>query len=163
MMVTPLNYGVTLIERNAATQNWASPSAIDLDNFVFGETYIWFPSERDDDRMNNDTGRESFPGGTVFSTPLGVFTDDVPLDGLVEPNDLATLKLIKKFFAKHRKIGHERTYLIIKYEDGFMEYIDPNDLMLEYCVGWISDMAFPFDAKEQQRRVRGMFQVSWNG
>jgi len=160
-MVTPLDIGITLIEKNIQTQFWSHPDTIDLDNFVFGESYIHFYASEDASKMANNLNFESFPFGIQFALPLAEFTEVFPLVGYVTPNNRETANLIKQFFGFHREIGQETVYIIVKDGDDYEQFLSPAGGMKRNAPGWLRDLRVPYSAESREFLVNGVFQIVW--
>jgi len=154
--------GIYLIENNAATQIWTIPDNIILSNFTLGSTYMTFYAQSASPKQSNELEFEAFPGGFGFATPIGTFSEDIPLEGFVD--SIVERNLFVQFFAKHRKMTQPRLYLIVKLATGeFIKFPAPDDLLKDYAPGYIKDLAPSYAAADRQFTVRGVFQIVWGG
>lgn len=163
-MVTPISSGLTLIENNADTQIWTNPGTIDLDNFVFGESYMFLQLLQAIPNPSNNISFESFPGGSGFATPLGEWQETIPIEGKLEHvrNNWTGRNDIIKFFGLHRKVSQPLLYAIIKEGTDYCQFFDPTDIMRTYAPGYLSAIQVEKNAKDCTfGTVKGIFQIVW--
>jgi len=152
--------GAYLFERNVNTQLWSHPDDINIANFDFGITYMKWFANMAGRPQSNELNHEQFTGGVGFAVPLGVFNEQVQIDGF-----LATLEdqnAFTRFFAKHRKISQETAYMVILNYDGtYVQYAAPDDDTKDFAPGYIANLNPMLLGNPKSLPIKGIFQIVW--
>jgi len=156
--MTDIPGGVTIIENNPATQSWAEPGDVDLDNFTEFETYINIPTERAEDPQTLELRKRAFPGNIQNATPIGVFNQSVRIQG--EVKTITEKNGIMRFFHRHG-FRTPRIYLIILTDQGYNQFFDFDGEAREYAPGYIENIHPEIQARRRTWAIRGIFQVTW--
>lgn len=159
MVVTP-EPGLLLIENNASTQIWSNPDNIDLANFQFGYTYLFLYLETNSPQIGNQINKEVFPSGFSFAVPLAEWNVAIPFEGWLKTNTLDQSNLVNRFFARHRRASNPLLSIMIKFgTNQYWQFANPQDTMLNFVTGYLSDLIPSFSQRENLFKVKGNFEV----
>lgn len=157
--MTAIGKGLTLIENNVATQIWASPDDIDLDNFVFGETYVTLFIDKPTLTMDNDVNVTNFPRLFSIASPLGKMSISLQLSGWVDSEE--ELNAVTSFLNLHYVVTQPKAYLILNDVYDYWRFPSPTGTR-PYLPGWLDSVSFPFDASTYTYSARIVFTGVWS-